>query len=145
MYSTKTFSDWSIDRALHPAGHLPWTFLPLWKFLCVTDAGCRGNKITVTDPTVPSRGLLGQASRLYPSNKLQMLSNSIDAVFLEYAKIIKQVEERLCYQVTSLPNHIIDYKFNIPLESCCLFLELHLPFLLYYLLRELPSFSDYLI
>ena len=114
------------------------------EILCVTDAGRSGNKITVTDPTVPSRGLLGQASRLYPSNKLQMLSNSIDAVFLEYAKI-KQVEERLCYQVTSLPNHIIDYKFNIPLESCCLFLELHLPFLLYYLLRELPSFSDYLI
>ena len=108
------------------------------------DAGCGGNKITETELTVPSTGLLGQASRLYPSNKLHMLSNSIDAVFLEYAKI-KQVEERLCYQVTSLPNHIIDYKFNIPLESCCLFLELHLPFLLYYLLRELPSFSDYLI
>ena len=58
--------------------------------------GHRGNKMTVTEPTATSTGLLGQASRLYPSNKLHMLSNSIDAVFFEYAKI-KQVEERLCY------------------------------------------------
>ena len=118
--------------------------LCLWEFLSVMDAGRRGNKITVTEPTVPSTGLLGLPSRLYPSNKLHMLSNSIDAVFLEYDKI-KQVEERLCFQVTFLPNYITDCKFNIPLASCCVFFELHLPFLLYFLLRELPSFSDYLI
>ena len=46
-YSTKTSSDRLIDQSLYLTGHLPWTWVRLWEFLCVRDAGCRGNKITV--------------------------------------------------------------------------------------------------
>ena len=37
-----------IDRSLRPTGRMPWTVLRLWGFLCVRDAGRRGNKITAT-------------------------------------------------------------------------------------------------
>ena len=36
------------DRSLHPMGCMPWIILRLWGFLCIRDAGCRGNKITDT-------------------------------------------------------------------------------------------------
>ena len=35
-------------RSLHPMGCMPWIILCLWGFLCIRDAGCRGNKITDT-------------------------------------------------------------------------------------------------
>ena len=35
-----------IDRSFRPTGRVPWTFVRLWGFLCVRDAGRRGNKIT---------------------------------------------------------------------------------------------------
>ena len=35
-----------INRSLHPMGGMPWIILRLWRFLCIRDAGCRGNKIT---------------------------------------------------------------------------------------------------
>ena len=34
--------------SLHPTGCMPWIILHLWGFLCVRDAGRRGNKITVS-------------------------------------------------------------------------------------------------
>ena len=37
-----------IDRSLRPTGRMPWTVLRLKGFLCVRDAGRRGNKITAT-------------------------------------------------------------------------------------------------
>ena len=37
-----------IDRSLRPTGRMPWTVLRLYGFLCVRDAGRRGNKITAT-------------------------------------------------------------------------------------------------
>ena len=37
-----------IDRSSRPTGRMPWTVLRLWGFLCVRDAGRRGNKITAT-------------------------------------------------------------------------------------------------
>ena len=37
----------SIDRSLCPAGRISWIILCLWGFLCVWDAGSRGNKIIV--------------------------------------------------------------------------------------------------
>ena len=38
-----------IYRSLHPLGCMPWiNILHLWGFLCVRDAGRRGNKITVS-------------------------------------------------------------------------------------------------
>ena len=46
-FSTKTSSNRSIDRSLCPTGRMPRTFLRLWGFLCVRDAGHRGNKIAV--------------------------------------------------------------------------------------------------
>ena len=36
----------SIHRTLRPTGRRPWIILRLWGFLCVMDAGGRGNKIT---------------------------------------------------------------------------------------------------
>ena len=37
----------STDRSLHCTGRMPWIIiLHLWHFLCIRDAGCRGNKIT---------------------------------------------------------------------------------------------------
>ena len=36
-----------IDRSLRLTGRMPWHILRLWGFLCVRDAGCRSNKITV--------------------------------------------------------------------------------------------------
>ena len=37
----------STDRSLHCTGRMPWIIiLRLWHFLCIRDAGCRGNKIT---------------------------------------------------------------------------------------------------
>ena len=36
----------SIHRTLRPTGRRPWIILCLWGFLCVMDAGRRGNKIT---------------------------------------------------------------------------------------------------
>ena len=36
----------SIDHSLHLTGHMPWYILRLWGFLCIRDAGYRGNKIT---------------------------------------------------------------------------------------------------
>ena len=36
----------SIHRTLRPTGRRPWIILRLWRFLCVMDAGRRGNKIT---------------------------------------------------------------------------------------------------
>ena len=35
-----------IDWSLYPMGRMPWICLHLWGFLCVRDAGRRGNKIT---------------------------------------------------------------------------------------------------
>ena len=35
-----------IDWSLYPMGRMPWIILHLWGFLCVRDAGRRGNKIT---------------------------------------------------------------------------------------------------
>ena len=35
-----------MDQSLHPAGCIYWIILRLWRFLCVRDAGHRGNKIT---------------------------------------------------------------------------------------------------
>ena len=36
----------SIDRSLRPTGRIPWiNILHLWGFLCIRDAGRRGNKI----------------------------------------------------------------------------------------------------
>ena len=34
----------SINRFLHPAGCVPWTFGCLWGLVCVRDGGCRDNK-----------------------------------------------------------------------------------------------------
>ena len=45
IFSQKIFK--LIDCSLCPLGHRPWIILHLWGFLCVRDAGCRGNKITV--------------------------------------------------------------------------------------------------
>ena len=42
-----TCSDWLIDLCVLPTGRMPWIIWHLWEFLCVRDAGCRGNKITV--------------------------------------------------------------------------------------------------
>ena len=42
-----TCSDWLIDLCVLPTGRMPWIILHLWEFLCVMDAGCRGNKVTV--------------------------------------------------------------------------------------------------
>ena len=37
----------STDRSLHCTGRMPWIIiLRPWHFLCIRDAGCRGNKIT---------------------------------------------------------------------------------------------------
>ena len=36
----------SIDRSLGPTGRMPWNILRLRVFLCVRDAGLRGNRIT---------------------------------------------------------------------------------------------------
>ena len=35
--------DWSIFA--YPTGCMPWTFVHLWRFLCIRDTGCRVNKI----------------------------------------------------------------------------------------------------
>ena len=37
----------SINWPLRPMGHMPWIILFLLHFLCVRDAGCRGNRITI--------------------------------------------------------------------------------------------------
>ena len=35
-----------IERSLRPTGCMPWIIVCLCGFLCVSDAGCRGNEIT---------------------------------------------------------------------------------------------------
>ena len=49
-YTNKLFLQkrmfWLIDRSLPPTGRMPWINLRLWGFLCVRDAGRRGNNIT---------------------------------------------------------------------------------------------------
>ena len=37
----------SIDSSLHPMGRIHWIILRLWGFLCIRNAGCRYDKITV--------------------------------------------------------------------------------------------------
>ena len=46
IFLQNTCSDRLIDRSLPPTGRMPWIILRLWGFLCVRDAGRRGNKIT---------------------------------------------------------------------------------------------------
>ena len=47
MSLQNTLIDRSIDRSLRPTGSMPRIILRLEEFLCVRDAGSRGNKITV--------------------------------------------------------------------------------------------------
>ena len=51
----------SIDWSLHPTGRMPWIILHLWGFLCVRDAGRRGNRITeIAQNDQPTESLSGQ-------------------------------------------------------------------------------------
>ena len=40
------YTHFQINCSLHPMGSMPCIILRLWGFLCIRDAGCRGNKIT---------------------------------------------------------------------------------------------------
>ena len=51
----------SIDWSLHPTGRMAWIILHLWGFLCVREAGRRGNRITeIAQNDQPTESLSGQ-------------------------------------------------------------------------------------